>query len=160
MSHGHYHSCTNCSNLEMEPRYMTKSVNQLNPNILRTKNENLGLLATVFKLSSKNMSHGHLRQVTTQFSMVHVFGEWFLQYQASELAKIGSKFILISFYLLTTHILNLPAIRIKMMLNSRPTHSIYTPNVKNANLSKNYVFKLYKISVGNLINFSFFQTST
>ena len=37
------HGCTNRSNLEMEPKYLTKSDGpsdvQLNPNILRTKND-------------------------------------------------------------------------------------------------------------------------
>ena len=33
------HSCTNCLNLEMEPKYLTKSDFQLNPNISRTKND-------------------------------------------------------------------------------------------------------------------------
>ena len=33
------HGCTNCSNLEMEPKYLMKSDVKLNPNILRTKND-------------------------------------------------------------------------------------------------------------------------
>ena len=33
------HSCTNCANLEMEPKYLTKSDIQLKPNISRTKND-------------------------------------------------------------------------------------------------------------------------
>ena len=33
------HSCTNRSNLEMEPKYLMKSDVQLNPNILRTKTD-------------------------------------------------------------------------------------------------------------------------
>ena len=33
------HSCTNCANLEMEPKYLTKSDIQLKPNILRAKND-------------------------------------------------------------------------------------------------------------------------
>ena len=33
------HGCTNRSDLEMEPKYLTKSDVQLNPNILRTKND-------------------------------------------------------------------------------------------------------------------------
>ena len=37
MSQGHCH--INCSNLEMEPKYLTKSDIQLNPNMLRTKND-------------------------------------------------------------------------------------------------------------------------
>ena len=32
------HSCTSCSNLEMEPKYLTKSDTQLKPNTSRTKN--------------------------------------------------------------------------------------------------------------------------
>ena len=36
-SQGHCH--TNCSNLEMEPKYLTKSDIQLNLNMLRTKND-------------------------------------------------------------------------------------------------------------------------
>ena len=35
-----YHDCTNRSNLEMEPKYLTKSDVQLKPNISRTKNDN------------------------------------------------------------------------------------------------------------------------
>ena len=34
----HSASISNCLNLEMEPKYLTKSDIQLNPNILRTKN--------------------------------------------------------------------------------------------------------------------------
>ena len=30
--------CTNCSNLEMEPKYLIKNDVQLNPNIFKTKN--------------------------------------------------------------------------------------------------------------------------
>ena len=33
------HGCTNCTNLEMEPKYLTKSDVQLKPNILKTKND-------------------------------------------------------------------------------------------------------------------------
>ena len=33
------HGCTNHLNLEMEPKYLTRSDVQLNPNILRTKNK-------------------------------------------------------------------------------------------------------------------------
>ena len=33
------HNCTNCSNLEMEPKNLTKSDVQLNPNVFRTKND-------------------------------------------------------------------------------------------------------------------------
>ena len=34
-----YHSCTNCSNLGMEPKHLMQSDIQLNPNILRTTND-------------------------------------------------------------------------------------------------------------------------
>ena len=33
------HGCPNCTNLEMEPKYLMKSDVQLKPNILRTKND-------------------------------------------------------------------------------------------------------------------------
>ena len=33
------HGCTNCTNLEMETKYLTKSDVQLKPNILKTKND-------------------------------------------------------------------------------------------------------------------------
>ena len=33
------HGCTNCWNLEIEPKYLTKKDAQLNPDILRTKND-------------------------------------------------------------------------------------------------------------------------
>ena len=39
-----FHDCTNRLNLEMEPKYLTKSDIQLNPNILRTKNHKRVLL--------------------------------------------------------------------------------------------------------------------
>ena len=35
----YHHGCTNRSNLEMELKYLMKSDIQLNPNILRTKND-------------------------------------------------------------------------------------------------------------------------
>ena len=33
------HSCTSCLNVELEAKYLTKTDVQLNPNILRTKND-------------------------------------------------------------------------------------------------------------------------
>ena len=41
------HGCTNRSNLEKEPKYLTKSDLQLHPNILRTKDDERVLLKTL-----------------------------------------------------------------------------------------------------------------